>query len=104
MKPAALFFVYELNLYLNNINNTNNATTTSHFGFNEGTTAQDNSSRQLQRTEQLNTIDALTKHYKTEAEEEEARFKLEEERRRQEFVEKQKQRRQQDVVVVNLWL
>jgi len=79
---------------LNNINNTNNATTTSHFGFNEGTTAQDNSSRQLQRTEQLNTIDALTKHYKTEAEEEEARFKLEEERRRNEFAEKQKQRRQ----------
>ena len=78
---------------INNTNNTNNTTTTSHFGFNEGTTSQDNSSRQLQRTEQLNTIDALTKHYKTEAEEEEARFKLEEERRRQEFAEKQRQRR-----------
>ena len=78
---------------INNINNTNNTTTTSHFGFNEGTTSQDNSSRQLQRTEQLNTIDSLTKHYKTEAEEEEARFKLEEERRRQEFAEKQRQRR-----------
>jgi len=78
----------------NNIDNTNNTTSTTHFGFNEGTTAQDNSSRQLQRTEQLNTIDALTKHYKTEGEEEEARFKLEEVRRRTEFIEKQRQRRQ----------
>ena len=77
-----------------NPTNTINTPSTIHFGFNEGTTAQDNSSRQLQRTEQLNTIDALTKHYKTEAEEEEARFKLEEERRRQEFAEKQRQRRQ----------
>ena len=64
------------------------------IGFNQGTTPQDNASRQLQKTEQLTTIDALTKHYKTEAEEEEARFKIEEERRRQEFAEKQRQRRQ----------
>ena len=62
-------------------------------GFNNGTTPQDNKNRQLQKTQQLNTIDALTKHYKTEAEEEEARFKIEEARRRKEFLEQQKQRR-----------
>jgi curved DNA-binding protein CbpA len=72
---------------LNNINNINN------MGFNQGTTTQDNSSRELQTRTQLNTIDALTKHYKTEAEEEEARFKLEEDRRKSEFAEKQRQRR-----------
>jgi len=78
-----------------NITNSNITNTSKHtIGFNEGTTLQDTHSRQLQKTEQLNTIDALTKHYKTEAEEEEARFKLEEERRKQEFAEKQKQRRQ----------
>jgi curved DNA-binding protein CbpA len=58
-----------------------------------GTTARDNKNRQLQTTQQLNTIDALTKHYKTEAEEEEALFKIEEKRRREEFAEKQRQRR-----------
>jgi len=61
--------------------------------FNNGTTPRDNKNRQLQTTQQLNTIDALTKHYKTEAEEEEARFKIEEEKRRREFAEKQRQRR-----------
>ena len=73
---------------------TNATMSNNTIGFNEGTTLQDTHSRQLQKTEQLNTIDALTKHYKTEAEEEEARFKLEEERRKQEFAEKQRQRRQ----------
>jgi len=62
-------------------------------GFNEGTTRQDPRGKQLQRTQQLNTIEALSKHYKTEAEREEAEFKLEEERRRKEFLEKQRQRR-----------
>jgi curved DNA-binding protein CbpA len=66
---------------------------TNGTGFNQGTTTQDNNSRELQKRDQLNTIDALTKHYKTEAEEEEARFKLEEEKRRQEFLENQRQRR-----------
>ena len=56
---------------------------TSHLGFNEGTTAQDSTSRRItEEQNNLDTIDALTKHYKTEAEEEEARFKLEEERRK----------------------
>jgi curved DNA-binding protein CbpA len=68
-------------------------TITNQIGFNQGTTAQDRQSRELQKMEQLNTIDALTKHYRTEAEEEDARFKLEEERRRKEFTEKQRQRR-----------
>ena len=62
-------------------------------GFNHGTTRQDATGRELQTREQLNTIDALTKHYKTEAEKEEAEFKLEEERRRKEFLERQRQRR-----------
>ena len=57
-----------------------------------GTTPRDNKNRQLQTTQQLNTIDALTKHYKTEAEEE-ARFKIEEQKRRADFAEKQRQRR-----------
>ena len=60
---------------------------------NHGTTARDVVSRQLQTTKQLNTIDALTKHYKTEGEEEEARFKIEEDKRREDFLEKQRQRR-----------
>jgi len=62
-------------------------------GFNTGTTRQDPQGRQLQRMQQLNTIDALTTHYKTEAEREEAEFKMEEERRRKDFLEKQRQRR-----------
>ena len=69
--------------------------TTSTIGWNEGTTSRDTSSRALERTQQLDSIDALTKHYKTEAEREEAEFKLEEERRRKEFYEKQRQRRSQ---------
>ena len=68
---------------------------TSAIGWNEGTTRRDASSRALERTHQLDSIDALTKHYKTEAEREEAEFKLEEERRRKEFYEKQRQRRSQ---------
>lgn len=62
-------------------------------GFNQGTTVQDPKGKALQTTQQLNTIDALSKHYKTEAEREEAEFKMEEERRRKEFLEKQRQRR-----------
>jgi len=62
-------------------------------GFNQGTTKQDPRGKALQTTQQLNTIDALSKHYKTEAEREEAEFKMEEERRRKEFLEKQRQRR-----------
>jgi len=62
-------------------------------GFNQGTTIQDPRGKALQTTQQLNTIDALSKHYKTEAEREEAEFKIEEERRRKEFLEKQRQRR-----------
>lgn len=62
-------------------------------GFNQGTTNQDPRRKALQTTQQLNTIDALSKHYKTEAEREEAEFKIEEERRRKAFLEKQRQRR-----------
>lgn len=62
-------------------------------GFNEGTTRQDNQGKELQRQEQLDTIDALSRHYKTEAEREEAEFKQEEERRRREFLERQRKRR-----------
>jgi curved DNA-binding protein CbpA len=62
-------------------------------GFNEGTTRQDNS--QIECQEQLNTIDALTKHYNSQAEREEAEFKIEEERRRKIFLEQQKQRKTQ---------
>ena len=64
-------------------------------GFNHGTTALDNNSKQLQKTQQLDTISALTRHYKTEAEAEEAAYKIEEEKRRREFAEKQRQRRSQ---------
>ena len=66
----------------------------TQFNFNQGTKNQDSNTRELQKIEQLDTINALTKHYKTEAEEEEARFKLEETKRKNEFMEKQKQRRQ----------
>lgn len=62
-------------------------------GFNEGTTRQDSQGKELQRQEQLDTIDALSRHYKTEAEREEAEFKREEERRRREFLERQRRRR-----------
>lgn len=62
-------------------------------GFNEGTTRQDSHGKELQRQEQLDTIDALSRHYKTEAEREEAEFKQEEERRRREFLERQRRRR-----------
>ena len=62
-------------------------------GFNEGTTRQDRSGKELQRQEQLDTIDALTRHYKTEAEREAAEFKQEEDRRRREFLERQRRRR-----------
>jgi len=75
------------------INSYENNNSIAKGGFNEGTTRQDPRGKQLQRTQQLNTIEALTKHYKTEAEREEAEFKLEEERRRTEFLEKQRQRR-----------
>lgn len=64
-------------------------------GFNHGTTSQNPYDRQLQTTKQLNTIDSLTKHYKTEAEAEEAQFKMEEEKRRQMFYERQRQRKQE---------
>ena len=67
----------------------------SGSGFNQGTTPLDNNSRQLQKTQQIDTISALTKHYKTEAEAEEAAYKIEEEKRRREFAEKQRQRRMQ---------
>ena len=80
------------NIYNNN-NNTGNGIGNTSIGFNQGTTPRDNMSRELQTTQQINTIDALTRHYKTEAEEEEARFKIEEDRRRKEFAEKQRQRR-----------
>jgi curved DNA-binding protein CbpA len=73
---------------LDDIYNQNNV-----IGFHQGTTRQDSESRELQTREQLNTINALTKHYKTEAEREEAEFKLEEERRRKEFLERQRARR-----------
>jgi curved DNA-binding protein CbpA len=62
-------------------------------GFNEGTTRQDGAGKEIQRREQLDTIDALSRHYKTEAEREEAEFKQEEARRRREFLEKQRRRR-----------
>jgi curved DNA-binding protein CbpA len=62
-------------------------------GFNEGTTRQDPGGRELQRQEQSDTIDALSRHYKSEAEREEAEFKMEEVRRRKEFLEKQRRRR-----------
>ena len=64
-----------------------------NLGFFVGTTPRDPTSRQLQTQQQYKTIDALTKHYKTEAEEEEARYKIEEDKRRQDFAEKQRQRR-----------
>ena len=50
-----------------NPNISNPITNIHNMGFNQGTTTQDNSSRELQTRTQLNTIDALTKHYKTEA-------------------------------------
>ena len=56
-------------------------------------TSRDTISNQLQTQQQYNTIDSLTKHYKTEAEEEETRFKLEEDKRRHAFAETQRQRR-----------
>jgi hypothetical protein len=62
-------------------------------GFNEGTIRQDHQGKELQRREQLDTIDALSRHYKTEAEREEAEFKEAEARRRQEFLERQRRRR-----------
>ena len=77
----------------NNNNNTSYVYPASNNIFNQGTTPRDMDSRQLQTTQQYNTIDALTKHYRTEAEEEEVRFKIEEERRRKDFAEKQRQRR-----------
>ena len=64
-------------------------------GFNHGTTSQNPYDRQLQTTKQLNSIDLITKHYKTEAEAEEAQFKMEEEKRRQMFYERQRQRKQE---------
>ena len=76
-----------------NLSNSNMNININSLGFNQGTTTQDNTSRELQTRTQLNTIDALTKHYKTEAEEEEARFKLEEEKRKSDFAEQQRQRR-----------
>jgi len=65
------------------------------IGFNQGTRPQDTKNRQIETTQQLNTIDALTKHYKTEAEEEQARFKIEEEIRRKDFEDKQRHRHMQ---------
>lgn len=64
-------------------------------GFNQGTTRRDNESRAIERTYQAKTIEELTKHYRTEAEREEAEFRIEEERRRKAFEEKQRQRRTQ---------
>lgn len=77
------------------VRNNDPGAVTGAIGWNEGTTRRDLASRELERTQQLDSIDALTKHYKTEAEREEAEFKLEEERRRKEFYEKQRQRRSQ---------
>ena len=78
----------------NNNHTNSNMNSNTQFNFNQGTKNQDSNTRELQKIEQLDTINALTKHYKTEAEEEEARFKLEETKRKNEFMEKQKQRRQ----------
>ena len=77
----------------NTIHNIVNYNETHKKGFNEGTTRQDIQGKELQRQEQCDTIDALTRHYKTEAEREQAEFKQEEERRKREFLEKQRQRR-----------
>jgi hypothetical protein len=77
----------------NNINNNVNNNIGIGSNFNEGTTAQDSRSRQLQTTKQLNTIDALTRHYQTQEEADEAAFKLEEEKRRQQFQEMQRKRK-----------
>ena len=81
------------NVYANPFFNDNPRLMDSPYGFNQGTTRQDSHSRELMKKEQLDTIDALTKHYKTEVEREEAEFKLEEERRRKDFLEKQRTRR-----------
>ena len=86
------------NGYINNTNGGNlgiYSQTHAPAGFNEGTTRQDHYGKELQRQEQLDTIDALTRHYKTEAEREDAKFKQEEERRRRAFLEKQRKRRQE---------
>ena len=85
--------IYQTRENNNNNNNTNNNEISNSSFFNQGTTPRDNQNRQIQTTQQINTIDALTKHYKTSAEEEEARFKMEEEKRRKEFAEQQRQRR-----------
>lgn len=70
-----------------------NSADSNEWGFNQGTTRQDSIGKELQTMQQLNTIDALSKHYKTEAEREEAEFKIAEDNRRREFLEKQKTRR-----------
>jgi len=95
LPPANNNFQPREQLFASVSNTLPSTTSSSAIGWNEGTTSRDPSSRALERTQQLDSIDALTKHYKTEAEREEAEFKLEEERRRKEFYEKQRQRRSQ---------
>jgi curved DNA-binding protein CbpA len=95
LPPANNNFQPREQLFASVSNTLPSTTSSSAIGWNEGTTSRDPSSRVLERTQQLDSIDALTKHYKTEAEREEAEFKLEEERRRKEFYEKQRQRRSQ---------
>ena len=80
---------------ISNMSNMSQNSGGGNNGFNQGTTALDNNSRQLQKTQQLDTISAITKHYKTEAEAEEAAYKIEEEKRRREFADRQRQRRLQ---------
>jgi curved DNA-binding protein CbpA len=96
LPPLENYTNTQTNKTLHNYSNTNIHSINNqglNQGFNQGTTSQDHTSRELQTRTQLNTIDALTKHYKTEAEEEEARFKLEEEKRKSDFADKQRQRR-----------
>ena len=76
--------------YQKNNNQNNNIMRT-----NIGTRKQYRSKKEIaqSRRQEALTREALSKNYTSEAEEEEARFKIEEEKRRREFYERQRQRR-----------
>jgi hypothetical protein len=71
------------------------ATSTNNklFLHNYGTRNQDNESRQIERSHQINDMTQLSTHYNDEEDREKIEFEIEQKRRQREFLERQRKRR-----------
>jgi hypothetical protein len=84
-------FKLELNQKINNLGNA----VSSISSFNVGSTPLDYNNKALERREQLDTVNAIQRHYKNDEEREIAEFEIEEKRRRRAFIEQQQRRRRE---------